>query len=243
MIIERFSRDGFTPPWIIKEHEIRYDFVASYISGKDVVDCACGSGESSYLFSLKEARYVLGVDCSNVAIDLAKDKFVRPNLDFVVGDAIRLPINDSTFDVFVSLETVEHIQADNIFISEVKRILKPGGLFICSTPNRKITNPGTKITDKPWNVFHVREYDFVEFMDLVEREFVIEKIFGQHYIHESICNILDFISIYLGKRFAVRVQQVMKLRFLFSTSTTKHKLVDNIDGNFEYQLIVARKVS
>lgn len=57
---------------------------------------------------------------------------------------------DGTFDSIVSFQVIEHIQNDDLFLKEIHRVLKPGGLAMLTTPNIKLT-----LSRNPW---HVREY-------------------------------------------------------------------------------------
>lgn len=66
-----------------------------------------------------------------------------------------LPFDDESFDCVVSFQVIEHIKDDRAFVAEVRRVLRKGGRFIVSTPNRPMS-----LTRNPW---HVREYDAREF--------------------------------------------------------------------------------
>ena len=59
-----------------------------------------------------------------------------------MADAVALPLRDNVCNVYISLETIGHIPNDGKFLREVVRTLKSEGLFICSTPNRIVLNPG-----------------------------------------------------------------------------------------------------
>jgi SAM-dependent methyltransferase len=78
-------------------------------------------------------------------------------------------------DAVVAMEMIEHVQDDKAVVSEVRRILKPGGLFIVSTPNRLVTGSG----EKPDNPFHVREYTPEEFTNLLRQAFNEISLYGQ----------------------------------------------------------------
>jgi SAM-dependent methyltransferase len=59
-----------------------------------------------------------------------------PNASYLQGSVLDLPIATSAIDTYISFETIEHIQPNELgaYFSEVKRVLKPGGTFLCSTP-------------------------------------------------------------------------------------------------------------
>jgi hypothetical protein len=84
-------------------------------------------------------------------------------LAFGVGDARQIPLATESFDVVVSFETLEHLYEQQTFLSEVKRVLKPGGVFIVSTPDRDVYSPAVVAA----NPFHVRELTRDEFMQLM----------------------------------------------------------------------------
>ncbi|HET6170518.1 MAG TPA: methyltransferase domain-containing protein, partial [Terracidiphilus sp.] len=88
-------------------------------------------------------------------------------LRYVVGDARAVPLEASCVDVVVSFETIEHIYEQDDFIAEVHRVLRPGGVFIVSTPDRDVYSP----YDSPANPFHVRELTTAEFEDALRAHF------------------------------------------------------------------------
>lgn len=96
---------------------------------------------------------------------------VVKNIKFVLGDASKIPLEDNLVDVVVSFETIEHIPNYIEFISEIKRVLKPGGTFLVSTPN-----------DDEYpedNEFHVHEFTLKEFKNLMKKEFTYQKYYYQ----------------------------------------------------------------
>ena len=74
---------------------------------------------------------------------------------------IDLPSN--TFDFVISFQVIEHIRDDFALLDEVRRVLKPGGRFIVTTPNAPAS-----LTRNPW---HIREYTAGEFSSLMESRF------------------------------------------------------------------------
>lgn len=160
---ERMIPDIHDGNLIYGEHLARYEFVLELIKGKSVLDIASGSGYGSYLMA-KHAKSVKGVDISKEAINYASNKYSCKNLQFIVGNASTIPFEDNKFDIVTSFETLEHIDEDQAkFISEIKRVLKPGGLLIISTPNDKVVPPG--------NHYHVHELNLQQFSKLVSKYF------------------------------------------------------------------------
>ncbi len=62
---------------------------------------------------------------------------------------------------------------------ECWRVLRNGGLFTCSTPNKRVSFPYTK---KPSNPFHIKEFHIDEFSNLLDKYFVGNRLYGQNNI-------------------------------------------------------------
>lgn len=151
------------------------------MAGKVCVDCASGVGYGTELFAKAGAAHVYGVDLSNEAVEKARARCKDlPNVTILQGSATALPLPPASIDLFISFETIEHVDGDRDFLAEVSRVLSPGGTFVCSTPNRFVTMPGKSIADKPWNPFHVREYDQDEFASLLGQYFGELRLLGQN---------------------------------------------------------------
>lgn len=162
---------GKTVEGLFREHEVRYVFAVKYVAGKDVLDVACGSGVGSSLLRSAGARRVLGVDLDGEAVAYAKARYT--DCEFELGDASNLRLADESVDVVVSFETLEHLNDQVKFLSECRRVLRPGGMLICSTPNRSFCGwYGT-------NPYHSREFRVREFVDLVGRQFCVAALFSQ----------------------------------------------------------------
>jgi ubiquinone/menaquinone biosynthesis C-methylase UbiE len=207
---ERLSGNFLMPNWVATEHHARFRFVSGIQIGKVVVDCACGNGEGTDVFSVGSVS-TRGFDVSEEAIAEAKQKCKNPVASFTLASGTKLPLHENFAEVYISLETIEHIDEDEAFLEEVSRVLKPGGAFICSTPNRNVTNPGKAINDKPANVFHVREYSEQEFIALLKKYFSKVELYGQNRNALWKVKALATLGKYLPFHLAVRMHQAFKL--------------------------------
>jgi len=237
---ERFSSESWLPPWTVREHQARYRFAATYVAGKVVVDCACGSGQSSSIFLKSGAKNVVGIDVDAEAVDRARFRYAQPGLEFLLGNGREIPLGESAAGVFVCLETIEHVRQDVEFIDEVWRVLQPGGVMICSTPNRDVTNPGSTLEDVPWNHFHVREYNPTEFEELLLRRFVIVDRFGQNPVHSFHFEWSRMIAKIFGTKVAVKFNQALKCRWFIYDALMVHE-VQKSSRNMEYLVWVLKK--
>jgi ubiquinone/menaquinone biosynthesis C-methylase UbiE len=161
-----------SPYW--GEHTARYSFALPYIKDKKVLDIACGTGYG-LAFLKSSAKSVTGVDVDIEAAKLAMSE-CDEKARVLLGDGTNLPFHDESFDVVTSFETLEHLHERKLFLSELKRVLKPNGLLILSTPNAYYTKP---INGKPTNKFHVFEYKTEELKAELESQFRLQKFTGQ----------------------------------------------------------------
>src|SRR6266550_506916 len=148
---------------LFREHEARYIFAGQYVARKKVLDIACGTGIGTSYLLKAGAKSCIGLDIDERTIGYAKA--VYPECTFGVSDALDITLLDSSVDVVVSFETIEHVSDQVKFLMECSRVLRADGLLICSTPNKRVYR---------WlgnNPFHVREYTLKEFKVLLESKF------------------------------------------------------------------------
>ena len=163
------------------EHLHRYNSVLPFVKNKVVLDIACGEGYGAALFA-KTAKSVTGIDISEECIVHASSKYNSreyANLNFKRGSVEEIPADSNSFDVVVSFETIEHVseEAQKRFLSEVKRILKKGGVFIISTPDEDNYSKRYEHT----NEFHLHELTRAGFRELLSSHFEYTQFFEQNF--------------------------------------------------------------
>jgi SAM-dependent methyltransferase len=151
---------------LVYEHLHRYALAFGLAKRKRVLDIACGEGYGANLLA-RVASKVIGVDLDAGTIAHAKAKYRRRNLHFVQGSCAEIPCDDHSMDLVASFETIEHISECDRFLSEIKRVLAPGGILIISSPHRAEYQ---KVSETA-NPFHEAELDHDEFVRLITRKF------------------------------------------------------------------------
>jgi 2-polyprenyl-3-methyl-5-hydroxy-6-metoxy-1,4-benzoquinol methylase len=210
-IVERISQNFRVPPWVRRQHIARYRWASCFTRGCKVIDAACGIGYGAKILLDRGAERIDGFDLSTEAIQTARVTY--PNMEklsFEKAGVTNLPISDHSYDVFVSMETIEHIENDTAFLKEARRVLKPNGKFICSTPNRKLTNPGTPISRRPFNPHHVREYTLRELESKLREQFHTIEFYGQTPYERAYTDFLEKLGKTLPRPTS-RLHQIRKL--------------------------------
>jgi ubiquinone/menaquinone biosynthesis C-methylase UbiE len=159
---------GVTPHETYREHLGRYEFAGGYVAGKRVLDIACGTGYGSSSLRRAGAESVVGADRSGEALRYARSRYGRRGNGFARLDATAMPFLSESFDVVVSFETIEHLPDREGFLRECHRVLRAGGVFVCSSPNKRVYSPGRT---HPVNPHHVLEFTARQFRQLLSAHF------------------------------------------------------------------------
>ncbi|MDE1569294.1 glycosyltransferase [Aquabacter sp. P-9] len=172
--LERFTPD--MKGRIAYEHMHRYAVCRDFVRGLQVLDVGCGDGYGTALLGECAAR-ITGIDVDAGSVGAAAVLYGVPGkVLFQVGSAFELPFADECFDVVTALEIIEHVtpEQQEKMVAEIHRVLRPGGLFIVSTPNKPVYN-----RFKAPNVFHLNEFDKREFAMLLGKSFKHVHLLGQ----------------------------------------------------------------
>ncbi len=158
------------------EHLARYAFASRLSRNRRVLDAGCGTGYGAAELSYA-ANSVTGIDLSEDAVGDARDKYQRRNLNWLVASCTALPIADESFDLVVAFEVIEHLTDWQLLLTEAKRVLRPGGQLIVSTPNRSYYAESRKLSGP--NPFHQHEFEYEEFRDALTAVFPHVSLFLQ----------------------------------------------------------------
>jgi 2-polyprenyl-3-methyl-5-hydroxy-6-metoxy-1,4-benzoquinol methylase len=148
-----------------RRHLAVYRWVARQVSGRRVIDMACGEGYGADVLAASAAA-VVGVDANPDAFEHARLRYRRANLRFARG---MVETYAEPCDAIVFLQTIEHVQDPGAVLEHFAAMLTPGGAVFVSTPNvLTLAARGATRSDNPW---HLREYRAEEFRALCRAHF------------------------------------------------------------------------
>ena len=177
---ERFLPEREGEIWY--EHWHRYALARQLSQHRSVLDVACGEGYGAAMLA-GNAERVTGVDISVDAIRHARSRYGhQANLEFIAASCDRLPFPDASFDLAISFETIEHIETQQAFIAELARVLRPDGVLLLSSPNKRLYSDAHDYH----NEFHVRELYRDELEELLCAAFPHRSWLGQKLLFHSV---------------------------------------------------------
>ena len=194
-----FTGERFTPECereIWYEHYHRYALAARWCVNTRTLDAACGEGYGSAMLA-QMANSVEGVDISPQAVEHARQRYGHlENAGFSVADCTSLPFDDNEFDRVVSFETLEHLAEHDQLLEEFKRVLKPDGCLIMSSPDKATYSDAQDTV----NEYHVKELSRDELEALIRRHFPAYRLLGQKLMfHSAIWSIDGFDRVALDQ--------------------------------------------
>lgn len=147
-----------------------YVVATEFVSG-NLLEVGCGEGRGINLLK-PLVRHYTAIDKIEGVIEGLKPQ--HPGCTFIASDIPPFPIpEDESFDCVISFQVIEHIRDDLYFLKEIHRMLKPSGIALLTTPNRRMS-----LSRNPW---HIREYVPGELRSLaagVFREVTVRGISG-----------------------------------------------------------------
>ncbi len=109
------------------------------IDGADVFSSGCGSAGDLQVMHEKGAASVSGIEVEEKLAELARTRLRDAGVasfDISTYPGRELPYRDASFDIITSIHVVEHVGHVRAYLSELLRVLKPGGILFLDCPNR-----------------------------------------------------------------------------------------------------------
>jgi len=176
---------GYTPvePFLFELHAemlrlLEPLFIEHIAPGSRVLDAGCGRS----LFTEIRPRWPFEIVASDVDFDLLASRRAEfPQVRWLVGDAQPLPFRDGSFGALFAGELVEHLPDPAPALQEFRRVLKPGGTLILTTPNRlRLANLADR-SERPYSPDHLSELSYDEVRTLLAQSgFVVTRATGLH---------------------------------------------------------------
>jgi SAM-dependent methyltransferase len=153
-----------------QRHEAAYRWVAAscQLRAAVVVEAGCGEGYGGQVLADAGAALVAGLDLDLPTLRHAAVAY--PGVPVAAANLVALPLADGAVDVVVSSQVLEHLWDQDAFVAECARVLRHGGLLVATTPNR--------LTFPAGNVFHARELDPTELVELVSPHLEVGQVLG-----------------------------------------------------------------
>ncbi len=169
---------GLVDADLFNEHVSRYKFAARLIpKGGAILDLGCGTGYGTV--ELFGGTSIVGADVSAEAVAYARANYGREGVTFLEASCEALPLTDHQFDLITCFEVIEHLENWRGLLAEAQRLLRPGGSFVVSTPN-KAYYAETRGKTGP-NPFHTHEFEYAEFESALKEYFPHVRIWSQNH--------------------------------------------------------------
>jgi ubiquinone/menaquinone biosynthesis C-methylase UbiE/uncharacterized protein YbaR (Trm112 family) len=174
----RASRDSHVDAW----HAPEFDAIRAALgdsSGLSILDAGCGVGKFNR--ALRNAERVLAIDFSWEAL-IRFQKPLCSSLGLVQSDITRMPVRDHVFDVALSCQVLSHLPTPELrsqFLSELARVLKPGGRLILTAMHYSFRYRRKKVLQeamKEGSFYH--RFEVEEFRELLSERFTILSLHG-----------------------------------------------------------------
>lgn len=157
-------------------HFAAYKYVEKFVESKSALEVGCGTGYGANYLS-QFASNVLAIDISKGHASYGHVRYKKGKLTFLQASGLSIPLKDSSIDVAVSFQVIEHIEPNRVvhFLSEIKRTLKDESILVITTPNKELR---LLPFQKPRNPEHKKEYGSKELKRILGDVFEEVKVYG-----------------------------------------------------------------
>jgi ubiquinone/menaquinone biosynthesis C-methylase UbiE len=156
-------------------HRFAYSLVEAFANRRDdLLDVGAGEGYGATIVGEWVARYC-GIDVSREAVSHATERYADATTRFDHYGGTRFPYPDGSFDIITSFQVIEHVADVDTYVREIRRVSRDGARVLITTPNRRLR---LRDGERPWNRYHLREYDADELRQVLETAFSDVQLFG-----------------------------------------------------------------
>jgi 2-polyprenyl-3-methyl-5-hydroxy-6-metoxy-1,4-benzoquinol methylase len=180
---ERYDPDQSANTLMGCEHRGRYLWAAQFVAGRETLDAGCGTGYGLEILAEAGTVALTGIDLSEEALVAAQVRAERSGAQLAQGDLQDLEFPDDSFDVVVCFETIEHLESPELGIAELRRVVRPGGTLLISSPNPDVYPSG--------NEHHLNELRPEELRGIVAKHFPVTRMYLQQAWLGSIIEAVD----------------------------------------------------
>lgn len=146
-----------------------------------------GSGDCS--LALEICKYVKKVYAVDVSNEITKGSNFPENFELIISDGTSIPVSENTVSTIYSNQLMEHLHPEDAIeqLQNIYKALKPGGVYICNTPNR-LSGPHdvSQCFDEIATGFHLKEYLISEMYELFKEagfsQISLYKIYKEIYV-------------------------------------------------------------
>lgn len=149
--------------WFLARKKILQDQVAKLFAGAGkirILNVGAALGASSIM--LQEFGEVVSLEYNEECCDFVNQQL---GLGFIQGSITALPFSDNEFDLVCAFDVVEHVQEDQLALSELHRVCKPGGYTFTTVPTFKMLWSEHDVINE-----HVRRYTMRNYLALFDRK-------------------------------------------------------------------------
>lgn len=207
-----------------------------------VLDFGCGTGYGTAMLA-DYCKEIIGVDLSSVAINFASNKYIKPNLKFMVANVVEREIVETLqkgkYNLIVSFDVIEHLADYQTYLQNIYDLLSENGVFIMGTPNKLMTLN----YNKHWNPYHKREFSPIELKAELKKIFKRVEIFGQDLSERIKCRVQRNLKPTIMYRILKKGLKILGGRALFDVTINNSDIIfsNNIDKAFGLMAIVTKK--
>jgi SAM-dependent methyltransferase len=166
---ERTAADSEAEKPIRERQLAAYYKALEYVEARRILEVGCGEGIGASIVARKSDS-VVAVDYSEQALSHARSNYGARNIEFVQMEVPPIGFVDSSFDVVICFQMIEHLKKPGELVKEIGRVLRDDGIALIATVN--------KVESISANPYHVHEFSALEFEELLRTYFGSVEIYG-----------------------------------------------------------------